>query len=41
MQAPVGTKTFKVYYTNCTGTKARLVSVGAIGSVTATQTTCP
>jgi type IV fimbrial biogenesis protein FimT len=41
MQTPIGTKTFTVYYTNCSGAKARLVSIGPIGSVTATQTNCP
>lgn len=41
MQTPIGTKTFKVTSSSCIGSKARLLSVGPIGSVTATQSTCP
>jgi type IV fimbrial biogenesis protein FimT len=41
MQTGTSTTTLTVYYLNCTGPKARLVSVGVIGSVTASQTDCP
>jgi prepilin-type N-terminal cleavage/methylation domain-containing protein len=42
MQTPLGTtKTFKVSAPSCIGENARLLSIGSIGSVTATQTTCP
>ncbi|HEU4623254.1 MAG TPA: GspH/FimT family pseudopilin [Steroidobacteraceae bacterium] len=41
MQTPIGTKTFKVSAASCIGSKARLVSVGPIGSVTTTAATCP
>jgi type IV fimbrial biogenesis protein FimT len=41
MQTPIATKTFTIWAKTCTGAKARLLSIGPIGSVTTTQTNCP
>jgi type IV fimbrial biogenesis protein FimT len=42
MQTPLGTtKTFKVSAPSCIGSNARVLSIGSIGSVNATQATCP
>ena len=41
MLTPSTARSFNVYYTGCVGPKLRNVSVGVIGSTTATKQACP